>query len=192
MAEFPPGRGRLSRCVAARSAARMGLLFDAQDGRSDCPAQPRASCAGSPTTHSGLSSLSLHAERRQFARAGRILSAPHARRAVQEPVRALSSALRRHEYLSRSPALHVAERSARIFAGSAKRRLVWIVSSVLWKFARSSLQSGLQGWSSLQQVSSDRPKPGRSTSARKSRSTSRLSTRRSQAKPASCCLRCST
>jgi hypothetical protein len=61
----------------------------------------------SPGTHSGLSSLSLHAERRQFARAGRLSSAPHARRVVQEPVRALSSALRRHEYLSRDPALHV-------------------------------------------------------------------------------------
>ena len=35
---------------------------------------------------SGLSSLSLHAERRQFARAGRLSSAPHARRVVQEPV----------------------------------------------------------------------------------------------------------
>ena len=94
--------------------------------------------------------------------------------------------------ITRSRFAHVVERSARTFAGSQKGRLGWIVSSAPWKSARSSLRSGLLGWSSLQQVSSDRPKPGRSTSARKSRSTSRLSTRRSQAKPASCCLRCST
>ena len=47
VAELPCRRGGLSRCMAARSAARVGLLFHAQDGRSECPAQPGASSAGS-------------------------------------------------------------------------------------------------------------------------------------------------